>query len=339
MRTTASNKKIREIISMLADGKLIPKPEFQRRLVWTNVDKDRFIDSILRNYPFPEIYLCDGEVDTSTGEGTYWLVDGLQRVSTIDEYFKGSPTLRLQTVLPYANLTEEQKREFLQYDVAVRDLGSIDKDTIVEVFKRINATKYSLNDIEINNAFFQGEFKQFAEMIAQRDFFVSANIFTNTDYKRMGDTKYVIALLAALLTGYTNRDDVMESMLASYNDAFPQKEEIEARLGSVQSLIVECGFGPKSRLWRKADLYTLIVELDRALREGVDIVPSTLVDRLESFYASVDGGERPIAAVYHKATIQASNDRINRIRRGIIIGGIILGKTDDDIAEELRAFT
>ena len=93
MKTGATNKKIREIISLVREGKLIPRPEFQRRLVWSHKDKDFFLDTILRKYPFPEIYLADHEVDLETGEGTQLLVDGLQRVSTIVQYFNGDPDL------------------------------------------------------------------------------------------------------------------------------------------------------------------------------------------------------------------------------------------------------
>ncbi len=78
MKTGATNKKVREIISLVRDEKLVPRPEFQRRLVWSQKDKNYFLDSILQGYPFPEIYLADGDVDLDTGEGTQLLVDGLQ---------------------------------------------------------------------------------------------------------------------------------------------------------------------------------------------------------------------------------------------------------------------
>lgn len=80
--TTATNKKVRELLKSVRDGSLIPRPEFQRRLVWTIKDKERFVETVIRGYPFPEIYICNGEVNTETGEGTQLLVDGLQRISS-----------------------------------------------------------------------------------------------------------------------------------------------------------------------------------------------------------------------------------------------------------------
>src|SRR5665213_2255955 len=128
MKTAPTNKKVREFINMVKEGKIIPRPEFQRRLVWTRVDKNYFLESILKGYPFPEVYLADGDVDLETGQGTQLLVDGLQRVNTMIQYFGGDPELKLTTVPNYRDLEPDAKQAFLQYDVAVRDLGSMTKE-------------------------------------------------------------------------------------------------------------------------------------------------------------------------------------------------------------------
>src|SRR4051794_39214933 len=120
MKTTATNRKVRELLTQLRDGKLKPRPEFQRRLVWSNKDKLSFLDTVLNNYPFPEIYVAAGDVDVETGEGTELLVDGQQRITTLFEYFSGAPTLKLSSnVQAYGKLPKERKEAFLQYDVVV----------------------------------------------------------------------------------------------------------------------------------------------------------------------------------------------------------------------------
>ena len=62
--------------------------------------------------------------------------------------------------------------------------------------------------------------------------------------------------------------------------------------------------------------------------------------RLESFYDQVDhiglDGDT-LHSVYYKAALQASNDRINRIRRGVIIHDIVLGVNEDEILAHLRS--
>src|SRR3712207_5743041 len=114
MKTSATNRKIRSLIVSIRDETLIPRPDFQRRLVWTNKDKTRFLDTVLRNFPFPEIYVAAGAVDVDTGQGTELLVDGQQRITTLYQYFTGADTLRLgRDVKPYTELTPEEKARFL----------------------------------------------------------------------------------------------------------------------------------------------------------------------------------------------------------------------------------
>jgi hypothetical protein len=339
MKTAPTNKKVRELISMVREGKLIPRPEFQRRLVWTRDDKNHFLDSILRKFPFPEIYFADGDVDLETGQGTQLLVDGLQRVSTIIQYFNGDPELKLTTVPAYKDLSENDKRDFLQYDVSVRDLGSITKGEIIEVFRRINATKYSLLDIEVNNAVYAGALKRFATEVADSEFFKGKKVFTAADFKRMGDLRFALLIVSALLDGYSNRDDAFEGLLSRYNDDFPEADEIRGRMSTVFSFLEECGFTDDSRVWRKADLFSVIVEIDRALNARcIKLTPSEVVERLGGFLNQVDTGEldhKSLAGVYYKAALQASNDKVNRLRRGIIIGGILAGGSEKQIYQEL----
>jgi len=343
MKTAPTNKKVREIISMVKEEKLLPRPEFQRRLVWSRDDKNHFLDSVLRGYPFPEIYLADGDVNLETGDGTQLLVDGLQRVNTLIQYFDGDDELKLTTVSSYRALDESAKLAFLQYDVAVRDLGSISRDEIVEVFKRLNATKYSLLDIEVNNAVYAGALKQFCERFTEHSFFKEHAVFNTLDLKRMGDLRYVLGLVGTLLQGYFNRDDAFEDLLQRFNDEFPQSNEIAARLESTFQFIDECGFETRSRIWKKADLFTVIIELDQALNiQHSSLLPSEVLQRLNTFWANIEepgtgalGTWDPLRAVYYKAALQASNDRINRYRRGIVLEGVINAVNPDDLYRRL----
>jgi hypothetical protein len=278
-----------------------------------------------------------------TGEGSQLLVDGLQRVNTIVQYFDGSTELKLTKVPAYKDLAEDEKKAFLQYDVSVRDLGAVSRETIIEVFRRINATKYSLSDIEINNAVYAGALKKFGEQVAAWDFFQSHGIFNAADYKRMGDLRFVLNVICTLVEGYYNRDDALEEMLDRFNDDFPFQQETHDRLKHTTDFIEECGFGAKERVWRKADLFTLLVELDSLFESALKWPqPGEVVDNVQRFFGHIEDGsigENTLAGIYYKAALQASNDRVNRYRRGIIMSGILKGDDEADIREELRALS
>jgi uncharacterized protein with ParB-like and HNH nuclease domain len=333
MKTTATNRKIRELLTLLREGKLQPRPEFQRRLVWNNKDKSSFLETVLLNYPFPEIYIAAGEVDVDTGEGKEMLVDGQQRITTLYQYFTGSPDLRLSTsVPPYAQLSKEQKEQFLQYDVVVRDLGKVELEQIREVFRRINATSYALNAMEIHNARYEGDYKKFAETVAQKSFFEKHGIFSASEIRRMQDTRFALGLVTTIVSTYFNRDDDIEDYLKQYNDEFPLEGDVERDLNFVFNFIEDMRLPDTSRAWKKADLFTLIVELHRALiRDKLRLEASRVAKELSTFYSKVDAfsegffAEETEEAIanYHKAALQATNDRSSRITRGQIIHKIL----------------
>mgnify|MGYP003679677490 CR=1 FL=1 len=197
MDTSASNRRLRTILMGIRDGTLVPRPEFQRRLVWTNKDKVLFVQTVLQGLPFPEIYIAAGKVDAKTGEGTEVLVDGQQRMTTLFQYFTDSKDLKLPLVLkPYSALPEAEQISFLEYKVVVRDLGALPLEQIKEVFQRINSASYGLNAMELHNARYAGAFKQLAEYVATNSTIESLAIFSANDIRRMNDVRYCSAMLA-----------------------------------------------------------------------------------------------------------------------------------------------
>lgn len=65
-----------ELYDMYKDGELLIRPEFQRLFRWSHNQQSLFIESLLLDMPIPPIYV-DEQLD-----GSYVLVDGLQRVSS-----------------------------------------------------------------------------------------------------------------------------------------------------------------------------------------------------------------------------------------------------------------
>lgn len=330
MRTTATNRKVRELLTSLREERLIPRPDFQRRLVWSNKDKSAFLETVLMSYPFPEVYVAAGDVNLETGEGTELLVDGQQRLTTLFQYFTGSPDLVLSgDVVPYTQLSRERKEAFLQYDVVVRDLGHADLDTIRNVFQRINATRYALNAMEIHNSRYEGAFKHFAEDFAQRPFFDNHRIFSASEIKRMQDTRFVVVLAATVLSTYFNRDEEVEEYLQRYNDEFPMREDLERDLDAVLEFTDSMRMPSTSRIWKKADLFTFLVELHRAMfKLQIQLDSTTVAGALHDFYLQVDTPElradvNSVPGRYYKAALQATNDRSSRVARGETIAGIL----------------
>jgi hypothetical protein len=192
----------------------------------------------------------------------------------------------------------------------------------------------------VNNAVYTGALKQAAERLADSSFFVEHSIFNALDLKRMGDLRYALTIIITFIAGYFNRDDEFGPLLERFNDDFPLESQINGRVSRTLNFIEECGFSPKSRVWRKADLFTLIVELDQALLANtLNLQPSIVVKNLEDFYQSINTNSvntSDVPAIYYKAALQASNDKINRVRRGLIIGAILNQKPEVEILAQLQ---
>jgi hypothetical protein len=91
--TPANSQPVGDLLALIEEGKLIIKPSFQRRLVWTNADKEKFIETVLEGYPFPEVFTATGEREKGKTARVQWLVDGQQRLSTLGDYYRGSEEL------------------------------------------------------------------------------------------------------------------------------------------------------------------------------------------------------------------------------------------------------
>jgi hypothetical protein len=116
--------------------------------------------------------------------------------------------------------------------------------------------------------------------------------------------------------------------------------EVTDRLQDTFDFIEECAFDTKSRAWKKADLFTLLIELDQCLHiRSVTLQPSKVLETLTTFYASIDNSavtQDSVSSIYYKAALQASNDKINRIRRGVVIGSLLLDLTYEEILEKMK---
>ena len=80
--------------------------------------------------------------------------------------------------------------------------------------------------------------------------------------------------------------------------------------------------------------------MDYALNEeNLKLDPLKVVADLQNFYESIDRGgvgENSLPGIYYKAALQASNDRVNRVRRGMIVAGILRDRSGEEIYERLQ---
>jgi hypothetical protein len=81
LRTDKLDISYGELASLYESQELVIAPEYQRLFRWSADQRANFIESLLLGFPVPAIFVAETEA------GIWELVDGLQRVSTVFEFF------------------------------------------------------------------------------------------------------------------------------------------------------------------------------------------------------------------------------------------------------------
>lgn len=78
---------VSKLLKESESSRMEPNPDYQRGPAWSRPQQQQFIDSILRGYPVPAIFLHDktGKMN----DGIYYIVDGQQRINALRDYIRG----------------------------------------------------------------------------------------------------------------------------------------------------------------------------------------------------------------------------------------------------------
>lgn len=322
----ATNKTILELYQMMREGSLVLQPSFQRKLVWNNKHKENFIQTILSGFPFPEVYLSDGEIDLDNMKSKTLVVDGQQRLNTIYQYIINDEELVLKNTKRFSQLTGNEKEEFLDYPVVVRALGRISLEEIKEIFNRINSVQYALNAMEINNALYEGEFISTAKQIVNTNLLGDLDVLSETEVSRMKDLEFVTLLMTTIeLGGYFTGNKEIEDMIKKYEDEYPQREKMFNDFVAVLGFIKDLNLPVDSFWFRKSCIFTLIAELMFQLyAKGktlpkVEVGRETLIILEKKILQDRNEGKIGKYSDFYSYVYQGTTSRKGRIVRGEIL--------------------
>jgi len=166
-----------ELVRMAEANELIRAPEYQRKFRWNKEDESYLIESLFLGLPVPNIYVA------SNPDGTWEVVDGLQRLSTLLHYMSEAEVthgelkldgpLRLSGLkklssfndLTYAELPTPLRLLFSKRSLRVTALSDkSDPEIRFEVFERLNKGGVTLTPQEVRACIYRGPF---AEMLRE----------------------------------------------------------------------------------------------------------------------------------------------------------------------------
>lgn len=153
------------LVARIQKGTLRLNPEFQRKYKW-DVDGfercSKFIESCLMRIPLPPCYLAEEE--DASGEDILDVIDGVQRLTTIDRFFRNEFSLEGLTVFEELNGKRFNELGKLRSELETTTIRCIvlrkenPRGIIQEIFARLNKGAVELSAQEIRHALFPGLF-------------------------------------------------------------------------------------------------------------------------------------------------------------------------------------
>ena len=270
---------IEEFLEKLGSGRVNAQPDFQRFYIWDGRKERSFIDSLLRGYAIPPLWLW---ARTSKGRTTYDVIDGQQRLTCIQRFrsnqFSFSPADSPvdDSLTPLAGhyfdrpqgkaLPDELRNQFLGYPIPVIKVETNERLVVIDIFKRLNQSSTTLEPQELRNAFYQGDFKKLVYDLTaklQRHRYWGDRIFERDTIDRMGDQHHLSQLMVAMIEGKPlDKSDMVDHYYEVFDGRCRQKNMWQARfLANLE--VIKKALPNKSRFTNnKADFYALFLIVD-----------------------------------------------------------------------------
>lgn len=351
IRHKTATQSILNLMNLYERGNLNLEPGFQRQSVWNDRDRAKLIDSILRNYPLPAIFLYKRE---DGGDLVFDVIDGKQRLESI---FMFSGLMRgrfgTRTQLPGSELVEWVDRGTLRrkglnhlfegYEIPVVEVDG-ELGEIIDIFVRINSTGKALTQQEKRHArYYNSPFLKEAARLANRfeSFLRDTGIFSVGQLSRMKHVELMAELMLSLAQGdvlnkKTALDRVMKTSSFDGRQLGKASRMVTGTLNRIRRMFPNL---KSTRLRQVTDFYTVAVLIGKFEQEGLiltDRKRNRLAwDLLQAFATRVDEvrelqrrakGARPDQEIYrdYLLTVSQMTDDVNqRRKRETILSNIL----------------
>jgi 5-methylcytosine-specific restriction endonuclease McrA len=176
----SETKTVGDLVELYRAEVLKANPEYQRGIVWSQIQQRKLIDSVMRGYPLPLIYLhyTSRIVAGMKSEG-FEVIDGQQRIRSLYEFAEGAfklldpikdekkakfPAFIKDQPSPWAghdihSLPDNLKKQFFDTPLAVARIQTGQSNEVRDLFVRLQSG-LPLNSQETRDAW-PGQFTEF----------------------------------------------------------------------------------------------------------------------------------------------------------------------------------
>ena len=217
---------VKELVNMAVEGVIDIAPEYQRQFRWKTDNRSRFIESVFLGIPIPSLFTAANK------DGTWELIDGVQRLSTLihfvggkevlDKFGMGGP-LKLEGLdiltdfnnKTFESLPKSLSLKFLLRPIKITTLSDkSDLNVRFDLFERLNTGGVVLTTQEIRACVYRGPLHDFICDLAQSDDFLNVLNLPPSKLKDGTPEELVLKFFAY----FHNREKFQHSVVDFLND-------------------------------------------------------------------------------------------------------------------------
>lgn len=270
MKINAKDPDIASIYHRIQRGSIDLRPDFQRDMVWSKSKKQGLIDTILRDWKFPPIFL----VVTTRDEGIEHqeVLDGQQRLSSIvdflEDYFPIDGSIE-----PYdekisclhgkrfSQLPEAVRYRIEQYSLRVHELYDYKEGEPYELFFRLNQG-VTLTPAEKRNTFFGPVREQIKDLVARMESLGINGSLIGFNNNRLSYDDVIARLVYAIHTENINKKITDVNLVEFYRAGVPVSGVVEIQAAeAISALAQACGYSLMHNTRPKLNKPTLLTWL------------------------------------------------------------------------------
>lgn len=209
-------------------------PAYQREYTWDDHRKSRFIESLILGLPIPFLFFWERPED-----GTLEIVDGSQRLRSIEEFLLGNLQLgKLQTLTALSGFRFSDLPESRQRKINNRSIRGVvlnehaDEKARFDMFERINTGSKIANMAEIRRGALPGPFMTLIINLAELPEFIALTPVSQKNFKER-EHEELVSRFFAYSDGLDEYKDRPSTFIFNYiktmNDKAAQDETLTER--------------------------------------------------------------------------------------------------------------
>lgn len=304
-------------------------PPYQRDYnVWNMEQKSLLIDTIMKNFPMPPIFL---QQIIEKGKTRYDVIDGKQRLNTIKEFVNDKVPLpksfgddeygisemnglfysELEMLAKENSEVEDFLDVFWSYTISVEYIERTDEENVVvdQIFDRLNRGGERLNPAELRKAnYYYSALYQEIEKVAKTS--IVAKALSDLKNVRMKNIEFVteIFIMALKQENISGESDKIDELFEEQVESISKERITETAKQIVNAFEVFDSFGldlAKYQIKGTSHLYALLYLSYCIVVHGVKIDDSFII-KLDNFYEELrDKNKKNSDCISYSESMQA----------------------------------